>query len=158
MHLDSMVTQSVIDGVENGSGHGNGARLPDSFDPEGITRAPRLEVLDSYVGHLGSGRDDVVDEVGIERLSIHVEGEIFEEGRSDPLSHSPMDLTVHDLVVQQRTTVVHDDVVEDLDLTGLGVDGNLGHMSAIGERDRFGNEMRRRREAVTRGVGLAALG
>ena len=72
--------------------------------------------------HLGRARQHVVGKRRSERLPLRVERHLLVERGADALRGAAEHLPVDDHRVHQRAAVLDDDVVEDLDRAGLGVD------------------------------------
>ena len=85
------------------------------------------------VRHLGRAGQQVVGERGGERLALRVEGHLLVERGADALRRAAEDLAVDDHRVDQHAAVLDDDVVEDLDLAGLGIDRDDGGVRGVAE-------------------------
>ena len=132
--LGAEAGQRIVDGVGDGGGRGDGAALADALLAEARVGRRRLHVQDADLRHLGGAGQQVVGERGGQRLGLRVEAHLLVERRADALRRAAPDLAVDDHRVDQRAAVLDHDVVEDLELAGLGIDGDDGGMRRIAER------------------------
>ena len=131
--LDAEAVQRVVDGVGDGGGRGDGAAFADALLAEARVGRGRLHVQDADVRHLGRAGQQVVGERGGERLALRVEAHLLVERGADALRRAAADLAVDDHRVDQHAAVLDHDVVEDLDLAGLGIDGDDGGVRRVAE-------------------------
>ena len=64
---------------------------------------------------------------------------MLDERLAQALHDAAVQLAVEQHVVQHAAAVVHRDVAQHLDLAGVAVDLDLGHVRAAGKRGRRGN-------------------
>ena len=74
------------------------------------------------LGHLGRGRQEVVDERRRQRVAGVVVDEVLEQHAADALHDAAEDLALDDRRVDHRAAVLRDDVAQDLRHAGVAVD------------------------------------
>ena len=79
---------------------------------------------------LGRVRHQELHERRVAQLTVRVVGEPFIEGSADALRHTALDLTLNHERVDDPATVMHHDVLEDLEPESPGIDPDVGCVAA----------------------------
>ena len=123
--------EGVGHGVDDGRRGADGPALTDALVAAG-TRAHGLDVAVLDLGHLGDGRDQVVDERAGDGVAVVVVGEVLVEGPADALDGAAVDLALDHVGVDHRPAVLADDVAQQRDHAGLHVDLAGAHVGGVG--------------------------
>ncbi len=126
-------SQGVIDSVADRRRRGDGAAFAKPLHAKFRVGRKRLHMLHPRRGHLGRTREEIVGKGRGERLTRGVEVHFFVERGADALSETAIDLAVHHHRIDELAAILDDDVVEDLDVPGLGIDGDSGDMGGVAE-------------------------
>src|SRR5216684_2336831 len=71
---------------------------------------------------------------GARRLPVGVEAHLFVKRGPDALGYAAVDLAVDDHRIEENAAVLDDDVVEDGDRAGFGVDDHCSRVGGVAER------------------------
>ncbi len=89
---------------------------------------------DANAGNLRRARNKVVGEIGTRRLPVGAKAHLFVKRRPDALGDAAVDLAVDDHRIEENAAVLDDDVVEDVDRAGFGVDEDRSRVGGVAER------------------------
>src|SRR5262249_38298587 len=110
--------------------------LARAFDAERICRARYVTAGDRDGGQIVGARDRVVEERSRQELTAgRIVDASLRQGLADPLSQRAVHLAVHDHRVHRAAGVIHHGEGDDVDGTRVGVDLELAHGAAVGERE-----------------------
>ncbi len=89
--------------------------------------------------HVGGARQRVVHQRAGEKLAgLRVIGHALQQRLADALRNAAMRLAVHEQRIDHAAHIVHRRIARDARGTGLGIDLDLAHVAAIGERQPLG--------------------
>ena len=130
-------SQCIFDGVRDGRRHRDGPALAGALEAFRIGVGRRLDVDQHRFGADLAGADDrVVEEARSAKAAVRVIDRGLEERVAEAVCVTAVHLALHDQLVDGLAGVMRDDVAQNLDLAGVGVDGDhRGVASArIGQR------------------------
>ena len=78
----------------------------------------------------GTG-NQIVGQARGKGLAISRIDHLLEDRAADPLRHPPMNLTLHDHRIDQRSTIVNRQIINHRQVTGGEIDVNDGYMSRV---------------------------
>ena len=116
--------QRVVDGVGDRGRRRDGAAFADALDAELRIGRGGLHVDDARRRRLGRAGQKIVGEGRGLRLTGGVEQHFLIERGADALREAAKDLAVDDQRIDQHAAVLDDDIVENLDLAEIGIDGD----------------------------------
>src|SRR5579875_423551 len=90
-------------------------------------------MIDLHVWHLGCIGDQEVEVVGVEQLPVLVIDELLVERATDALRDTAINLSLHNLWIDQPATVMHNGVLAYLDDAGLHIDFDNSRVHTIGK-------------------------
>src|SRR5579871_5480680 len=125
--------QGVVDGVGDGRRRSNRAAFADAFRAEPCIWRRRLHVDDARRRRLGRAGQKVVGEGRGKRLAGPVEQHFLVERSADTLRESAPYLAVDDQRIDEHAAVLDHDIVEDLDIAEVWIDGHRDGVSRIAE-------------------------
>ena len=102
-------------------------RAHDAADPSRIGE----DLVHAYVRHLGKARKHVIEKGGGEGLSVLVVGNLFVKRGAETLRNAADDLRLDKKRVHHRSAVMADDIIEDLNDTGAGIDRDRAGMRCV---------------------------
>src|SRR5207237_8067616 len=82
------------------------------------------------VGEVGGGGEEVGGHVASQQLTVPVVDDTFVERLGHTLGDGAVELAIDDHRVDHRTAVVHGNITDELDRTGLCVDLDVGEVRA----------------------------
>jgi hypothetical protein len=88
-------------------------------------------VLDAHGRDVCRRRHQIVHQGGGQQLSGRVVGQFFEDGIANALRHSPLDLALDDLVIQDDAAVFDHIILFQTHQSGLRVDADDGHVRPV---------------------------
>src|SRR3984885_14951239 len=133
--------QGVVYGIAARPRRGDGAALAKPFHAKfGIGRK-RLHMAHARRGNLGWTRQKIVGEGRREGLARRIKVHFFVKRGADALSEAAVNLPVHHHRIDELAAILNDDVVENLNVAGLGVDRDSRNMSGITESARVASRL-----------------
>src|SRR5438874_12280508 len=114
--------ERVGHGVRDGGRCRQRAAFTGALDAEGVQRRGRDHVVHLEMRHVGSARQRVVHERARHELTGPVVDDFLEERVPDAVSDAAVHLSLDDHRVDHGAAVVHGDVAENRDESGLGID------------------------------------
>ena len=106
---------------------------PAPLAPSGLIGEGRIFQHDGAdVREVAGGRDKIVGERAGEELALLVVDEMLHHGTAQPLHRRADGLAVHRQRIDDAAAILDDDIVDELDVTELGVDRHMGGMGAVG--------------------------
>ena len=88
--------------------------------------------------HVGAGHR-VVHAAGGEQLpGLTVVGDLLDQDLADALGEPAMHLALEGQGIDHRADIIDDDITDEADRTGLGIDFHLADVAAIGEGGAIG--------------------
>src|SRR5215467_12596754 len=111
------------DGIRECAASSDDAAFACTFDTERVVRR-RIVFRDdaAQVGKVGRSRQQIVGERAGQELTLVVILQMLEAGTPEALYHRANHLTTERERVHGTTYILHDDIVDDLDLAELGID------------------------------------
>ena len=131
--LDAKRPQRVVDGVGDRGRWRDRAAFADALDAELRIGRRRLHVIEPRRRHFGRTRQQIVRKRRRQRLTGRIERHFLVQRGADTLGQAAIDLAVHDHRIDQNAAVFNDDVVENLDVAEIGIDGDDRGMRGIAE-------------------------
>ena len=83
-------------------------------------------------GIIGRDRDQVIRERGRQQLPVRIVGDLLAEHAAQALHRGADHLAVQCHRVDDAADIVDHDIVDDLDMAGLGIDRDMGDRGAVG--------------------------
>ena len=105
--------------------------------------------------HFGGPRQQIVRERRRQRLAGRIERHLLVQRGADALGQTAIDLAVHHHRIDENAAVLDDDVIEDLDLSEIRIDGNDRGMRGIAEGSGIALRLVARRDLQSAGVDVS---
>ncbi len=71
--------------------------------------------------HIERGGQQVIHKRAVEQLPVLIVNQLLEEGITNPLSDSPLHLSIDQQRIDDAPSIMDGDILEDLDRIGLGI-------------------------------------